>query len=258
MPTVFTLSIDDGHPSDMKMAELLDKHGFNATFFVPIKNCEGLEVVTPDQLRELGRRFDIGAHTFDHRFLSNVTALEAYHQIAEGNKELEDILGRKVAGFCYPGGKYGKRDVNLVRASGFRYARSTMNLRFDAGDQPYEMPTTLQFFPHDRSVFVRNFVKSGWWLKRKEGLRLAMMHDDWLDRLYALFDHACEHDKVFHLWGHSWEIDKLDAWDELDRFLTYAATMVAPENRLDNLQLANRVFLPGKMNEGNCATLHRI
>jgi peptidoglycan/xylan/chitin deacetylase (PgdA/CDA1 family) len=242
MATEFTFSVDDGHPSDMKMAELLSKHHLNGTFYVPISNCEGYDVMSPQQLREIGRQFEIGAHTYDHRLLINVDVREAYYQIAEGSRKLEDLLGKEVVGFCYPGGKYGKKDVKLVQACGFKYARTTMNLRFDAGDQPFEMPTTVQFFPHDRSVYFRNFGRSGKWLRRHAGLRLALRYGSWIDRLYALFDHACNHGRTFHLWSHSWEIDKLNAWRELDRFLAYVATRVAVQDRVNNKQLAARHF----------------
>src|SRR6478735_7905500 len=101
MGLVFTCSIDDGHPLDMKMAELLDKHGLNGTFFVPIKNREGSNVMSRQALLELARRFEIGSHTHDHYYLKNLDVRRTYHQIADGKKRLEDILGKEIAGFCY-------------------------------------------------------------------------------------------------------------------------------------------------------------
>jgi peptidoglycan/xylan/chitin deacetylase (PgdA/CDA1 family) len=242
MSVIFTCSIDDGHPSDMKMAEILDKHGLNGTFFIPIKNREGFDVMSGTQIREIGRQFEIGSHTYDHCYLKNVNITEAYYQITEGKKQLEDIIGKRVAGFCYPGGKYRPRDAEIVKSSGFRYARTTMNLRFDIGDKPFEMPTTCQFYPHERNVYLRNFAKSGNWLKRHEGLRLAIQHKNWIDRLYALFDYASQRGTSFHLWGHSKDIDDFNAWPELDRFLAHVATKVAVQDRLNNEQLAARYF----------------
>lgn len=242
MGPVFTCSVDDGHPSDLKTAELLHKHGLSATFFIPIRNCEGDHVLTDGQIQELGRSFEIGSHTFDHRYLKTVDIWQAYHQIADGKMHLEDLLGKPVAGFCYPGGRYTRRDVELVRACGFTYARTTMNLCFDAGMRPYEMPTTIQFYPHDRSVYVRNFGGSGNRVRRLSGLRLALQHGDWIKRLYAMFDHACRHGRTFHLWGHSKQIDELNAWKELDAFFAHVASQVAQQDRLNNEQLAARVL----------------
>lgn len=247
MGVVFTCSIDDGNPFDMKTAELLSKHGLSGTFYVPVTNREGFDVMSTCQLRELGRHFEIGSHTHDHCFLNGVDATEANYQIEEGKKELEDLLGTDVLGFCYPRGQYRQRDVDIVRACGFKYARTTMNLRFDAGQKPYEMPTTVQFYPHFRGVYVRNFAKAGHWLKRCNGLQVAMRHENWVARMYGLFDHACERGSIFHLWGHSKDFEDRGAWGDLDRFLGYVATRVAAADRLNNMQLANRFYMtPGK------------
>lgn len=240
MGPVFTCSIDDGHPADMKTAELLHKHGLNATFFIPIRNCEGDAVLTGEQIRELGRRFEIGSHTYDHCYLKKVDIWQSYHQIHDGKRQLEDLLGAAVNGFCYPGGRYTRRDVELVRACRFTYARTTMNLCFEAGERPYEIPTTIQFYPHDRMVYLRNFAGSGNWLRRIDGLHLALAQDNWIRRLYAMFDYACRHRAAFHLWGHSKQIEELAAWHDFDAFLGYVAQRVEQQHRLSNEQLAAR------------------
>jgi peptidoglycan/xylan/chitin deacetylase (PgdA/CDA1 family) len=239
---VFTCSLDDGHPSDMRAAAILAKHRLSATFYVPIANSEGDAVLTAADIRSLDRAFEIGSHTLDHRYLRPLAPDEARYQIVEGKRRLEDILGHDVPGFCYPGGKYRREHVGLVADAGFRYARTVANLHFDAGDQRFEIPTTLQFFPHDRNLYLRNFVKGGDWARRQDALKIAMRHEHWLDRLYALFDHSVEHGGVFHLWGHSRDIDQFGIWDEFDRFLAYAASCVARRNCLTNGQLALRGF----------------
>lgn len=252
MGSVFTCSIDDGHPSDMKTADLLHKHGLNGTFFIPIRNCEGDAVISDAQIRELGRRFEVGSHTYDHRYLKKVDIWQAYHQIADGKRRLEDLLGIRVNGFCYPGGRYSRRDVELVKACGFGYARTTMNLCFDAGSRPFEMPTTLQFYPHDRAVYIRNFAGSGYWHRRIEGLRLAMAHENWIQRMYAMFDHACRHGGTFHLWGHSKQIDELNAWHDLDAFFRHVASRIPAPDRLNNEQLAARtLWMPSPLHHRN-------
>jgi peptidoglycan/xylan/chitin deacetylase (PgdA/CDA1 family) len=250
MGAVFSCSIDDGHPSDMKMAELLEKHGLTGTFYIPITNCEGFDVLTHSQVREIERHFDIGSHTHDHRVLNDVSIREAKYQIIEGKKRLEDVLGKKIHGFCYPRGQYRRRDVEIVQECGFSYARTTVNLCFDTGRKPFEMPTTIQFYPHDRAVYLRNFAKSGNWLKRQDGLRLAVQYPHWIDRMYALFDYTCAHGSVFHLWGHSCDFDQLNAWCELERFLSYVATRIAVEDRLTNEQLVSRYFLAPQLVKG--------
>lgn len=243
MGSIFTCSTDDGHPSDMKMAELLDSHKLAGTFYIPIRNREGYEVMSPSEIRDIGSRFEVGSHTLDHCFLDGVDIGHARFQITRGKQLLENILGKPVAGFCYPGGKYRQEHIDLVKSAGFEYARTTMNLCFDSGDNRYEMPTTCQFYPHHRSVYLRNFARSGRWMKRQTGLSLALRQANWIDRLYRLFDHAQETSGVFHLWAHSRDIDSLKAWRELDIFFAYVALQVARSDRLTNQQLVSRFFL---------------
>ena len=40
-----TISVDDGHPTDFKSAELLARYGLKATFYIPARNPER-EVMT--------------------------------------------------------------------------------------------------------------------------------------------------------------------------------------------------------------------
>jgi peptidoglycan/xylan/chitin deacetylase (PgdA/CDA1 family) len=243
MSTLFSCSIDDGNPLDMRVAELLGKHGLAATFYIPVKNREGWSVLCKTGVRKLAEDFEIGSHTLDHCYLKSLAPQEARRQIYDGKAALEDMIGKPVHGFCYPGGKYRPEHTELVSSAGFTYARTTVNLCFDIGNRPLEMPTTFQFFPHTRDVYLRNFIRGGKWGRRQEGLRIALRYANWLDRLYALFDHAFEHNAVFHLWGHSRDIERHEAWDEFDRFLAYVAAHVPRRNRLTNEELAARSFV---------------
>lgn len=238
----FTCSIDDGHPLDLRTAELLSRHGLPATFYIPIRNREGRPVMEKAQIRQLARSFEIGSHTYDHAFLSALPIDESHYQITEGKKRLEDVLGARVDGFCYPGGKYRRADAAMVQSAGFRYARTTMNLCFEPGSTPWEMPTTCQFYPHERGVYLRNFARAGQWRARRDGLRLALRKTDWLTRLRSLFEHACTTGGVFHLWAHSHDIEALQAWDAFDALLADVATNVPPAGRMTNGALAAKTY----------------
>jgi hypothetical protein len=74
------------------------------------------------------------------------------------------------------------------------------------------------------------------------GLSVALSRKAWTKRLYGLFDHAHARNSVFHLWGHSRDIDRLNAWDELTEFFAYVQGCVPVANRLSNGQLAARFF----------------
>ncbi len=237
---VLSLSVDDGHPLDMRMADLLTKHGVQASFHVPVRNSEGQPVLSQSALRELSQAFEIGSHTLEHRFLAHLELHEALRQITNGKRALQDILGRPVHGFCYPGGKYRAVHCGMVQAAGFRYARTTQNLRLDVGHQPIEVPTTLQFYPHSRTVLIRNFLSQSHWQARWPALQLLLQEAHWLDRLRRLFAWTVRHGGVFHLWCHSIDIDRLGLWQALDRFLAEAVEWIPASRRLNNLQLVTR------------------
>lgn len=247
-PVLFTTSWDDGHPFDMRVAELLHKHGVQGTFYVPGRvapggccNPEGFDVLDPSQLRQLGGEFEIGSHTLDHKSLNSLTAVEAKHQIEAGKAWLEDLLGRRVAGFCYPNGHHDESVRALVRECGFSYARTTEDLRDDLGSDPFQMPVSLHFHPRRRMDVARMFVREerrrlreGRWVRRLPVFAAAISADDFEARFRRLVDRVCEQGGVFHVWGHSWEIERIGAWSLLDNVLRYVAERVPRAARVTN------------------------
>lgn len=243
----FTTSWDDGHPHDLRVAEFLTKHGFPGTFYVPGRNpgshCtpEGLPVVSAGELRQLGESFEIGSHTLEHRFLDELSKEEAERQIVEGKAQLEFDLGRPVVGFCYPGGRFSADHSSMVRNAGFKYARTIVNFQASAPSDPYCIHTTFQFFPHSRQTYMKNYVKLGYRLQRGRLFLKAVGQVGLKSQLEAMLNHVCNTGGFFHLWGHSWEIERFDGWALLDDFLRYAAERIPLENRLCNGALLDHV-----------------
>ncbi len=234
---LFTTSWDDGHPLDARVAELLSAHGFRGTFYMPLSNREGLPVMTSGEMRRLGQGFEIGSHTIDHCYLQTVDGAEARRQIEGGKTRLEQILGQRVSGFCYPGGRYTLEHRQMVVDAGFDYARTVVNFHRMLPADPFCMPTTIQFYPHERSVFVKNLLKQGEWRRRSSLFWVAVTNQELMPRLCALLDRVCARGGVFHLWGHSWELERFDGWRQLDSFLRYAAGRIPAEGRLNNREL---------------------
>jgi peptidoglycan/xylan/chitin deacetylase (PgdA/CDA1 family) len=223
---------------DLKLADLHQRHGFPATFFVPISNREGLPVMPGSQLRELAKSgFEVGSHTIDHCYLTTVDLETAQHQITDGKKQLEQLLGEAVPGFCYPGGKFRAEHKEMVKNANFRYARGTVNLHSNILPDAFTMPVSLQCYPHSSSVVFRNFVRYGTWTQRTAMLVTALTEKKLIDRLKASLNLVCTIGGVFHLWGHSWELDSFGGWQILDEFLAYAAERIPDANRLTNLDV---------------------
>jgi peptidoglycan/xylan/chitin deacetylase (PgdA/CDA1 family) len=236
----FTCSWDDGHPLDRKLADLMAKHGIRGSFYCPIHNREGLPVMAAADLRALDHSdgaFEIGSHTRDHAYASRLAPPDWARQVVQGKSQLEDLLGHAVAGFCYPGGQHPAGAALVVAAAGFAYARTTQNLRSDCGQDAFAVPTTLQCYPHTRSVLLRNYLRHGAWRCRAPLAAACLAMADLEGRLQRALAHCQSRGGVFHLWGHSWEIEALGLWPLLDRFFASIAACVPADARLTHIGL---------------------
>ena len=220
-PILITTSWDDGEPADLRLADLLEKHGIAGTFYVPSRNVEGRAVMPPSEIRRLGQHFEIGGHTRDHIMLTQLKPDLAAQQIDNNKKWLEDLLGREVSRFAYVRGHHNSTIRRLVREAGFRHARTAATFSDTEGPDPYRVPTTMQFFPHRDDTYLWNYLKGGHSLRRLVLLRAVIGGSGLLNRLHRAAEVVLLRGGCFHLWGHSWELKNYDLWDELDSFLAH-------------------------------------
>jgi hypothetical protein len=136
---------------------------------------------------------------------------------------LEDIIGQEIRMFCYPGGKYNSTVVRAVREAGYRGARTTRMLSTRLDFSPFEMPTTMQSFPHPRSNYLRNIARARNLQGFQTCLSYATRMGNWVEFSKRVFDSVCQSGGLWHLYGHSWEIDGLDLWDGVKDILTYVS-----------------------------------
>ena len=102
-------------------------------------------MLTSDGVRALAREgVVVGAHTITHPILARSDATEAWHEISEGKRELESIVGYRVSLFAYPNGRprddYGPEHVRMVREAGFAAAVSTAWGAADCTSDPAQLP----------------------------------------------------------------------------------------------------------------------
>jgi peptidoglycan-N-acetylglucosamine deacetylase len=212
-----TTSWDDGHVLDHCMAGLLDTYGLKGTFYVAPCNVELLRRVRlPNRdLRALAADFEIGGHTLSHVNLTKTPDLEAAREIEEGKDKLEQTIGSTIRSFCYPYGAYEKRHESMVQSAGFSYARTIRRYATGAVTCPMEARTTLHACRHlcDWPAMLR--LANGSVREANE------FFWNWDVLAMALFDKVLSAGGVYHLWGHSWEIERNRDWDRLERVLGY-------------------------------------
>jgi peptidoglycan/xylan/chitin deacetylase (PgdA/CDA1 family) len=238
------MSWDDGHTLDLRLAELLEKYHFAATFYVPARfpagiGClpDGFPTLSVSQLRQISAGFELGSHTLDHRDITSLTRDEALRQVVGGRQSLEDTLGRSVHGFSYPAGMTSPAAREIVQSAGILFARTTEPLYTSGRFDPLMMPVSFQFYPHRRTDLVRAFLKGDRWGQRWVALRAVLDNGSFDGMLRRALDGVCAGGGVFHLWGHSWELELTDQWRALEEFLKYAADRVPRSDRLTNGQV---------------------
>jgi len=130
------LSFDDGYLDVAENAlPVLREHGFTATVFVATGVTDGRArfdwyeeqppLIAWEEIERLdGETLFFEAHTVTHPSLLGLEDAEAREEIAGSKRILEERLGRRVRGFCYPAGLFGSRELALVGEAGFDYAAS--------------------------------------------------------------------------------------------------------------------------------------
>jgi len=219
--TIVTTSWDDGDRSDLKVAEFLWSRGIQGTFYVPIIPHRAL-ALNHEELRSLSSEgFEIGAHGFSHKLLWRLPAEELTREVSPCKPTLEDILGKEIRMFCYPQGRYDWNVVRALKEAGYCGARTVRMLATRLDFKPFEMPTTVQIFPHPKSNYLKNIARA----RKVEGLQNYLANrgslDSWLELSKRLFDSVLQNGGIWHLYGHSGEIDELGLWEDLERLLDY-------------------------------------
>jgi len=217
-----TISVDDGHPLDVRTAELLSLHGLAATFYAPARNPER-RVLTPPQLRDIAQRFEIGSHTLNHLPLTTVTGERAWLEIYEGKAWLQDVLGKPVTSFCYPRGKYTRAIINMVERAGFVGARTCAFNRTDFPDNPFRFGVSTQAHNHGRGIQVRHALLERNFQGVINFMKIYHAETNWEHHFRIALDDVEANGGVAHLTMHSWEIDDNGDWDKFEEALRMIA-----------------------------------
>jgi hypothetical protein len=235
--TYLTTSWDDGHPLNLRVAELLTKYGLRGTFYVPMGSEN--ETMTVSQIRELSADFEIGAHTLYHTTLTAVADQFAWQEIDGARTWLQDLTGVTCLMFCPPGGKYARRHLGMVQRAGYIGLRTVELLSFDLPrviKGVAVMPTTCQAFPHHANVYVRSALRRGncatLWRYILNGCP-----SDWDAVVRLLLGRAIHRGGVFHFWGHSCELKETAEWQRLEDVLRTMRDVSIRESRVTNGQL---------------------
>lgn len=226
---IFTTSWDDGYPANLKLASLLNKYNLKGTFYISGKDVND---ESRKEILEIANIHEIGAHTFSHPKLTQIDKAQVQTEIKKGKEVLEQFLGQPVKMFAYPYGLFNDEIKNIVIKVGFLGARTTQNFVFEKPKDFFEWATTFQVYPfpfrkrdahhlHGPKVVLQPLQRSF-----KNILKLKLHPNSffsWQNITRNLFDHAYDKGQIFHLFGHAYEIEKYEMWEDLESFFKYVS-----------------------------------
>lgn len=213
-------SWDDGALEDLKLFELHEKYEIPAIFFVPSYNSEGREVLPAKDISgNKSELISFGGHTKSHRYLTRINPQEVDEEILSNKIYLEDILGEEVPHFCLPGGAYDDEILKAAYAH-FKTVRSadTMNFR-----KPIDIckPSIHMFKRGNKSLFgnaLRNMnIKDALFV-------LSHYTTDYFDNVYSILKRHSSDNSTIVIWGHSWELEKYELWNQVEAMMKYFLT----------------------------------
>ncbi|MDI1433158.1 polysaccharide deacetylase family protein [Polyangium sorediatum] len=122
------VTFDDGWRNQHEYAlPILRALGISATFFVTTDHLrQGVSCAKrmgPAELRTLvDAGMTIGSHTRTHPDLARLDETRLEDELRGSRQDLEDLLGKPVTLFAYPGGSLSARVVRAVRRAGYEAA----------------------------------------------------------------------------------------------------------------------------------------
>jgi len=218
-------SFDDNHILNMKVADLLERYGFTATFFIniqPLRTHKGME---PEQIKLLHERgHEIAAHTVTHRPLPDQHRDQRYYEFIFGKETLEKLIGTEIRGFSYPKGQYTDKIKIETEAAGYEYARAVGEGNINPDTDRFAIIPTVQIY---NSPYRR-------WLRIKRNITDGTKFSWTGDWKKSCVKYLKNNKGIVHIWGHSWEIEKQELWDDFEDLLKWI------RNYYDIWEVSNR------------------
>ena len=120
---VLTLSYDDGATQDIRLVEIMRKHGLKGTFNI---NSGSLFSDDAEQVRNLYLDFEneLAVHTVTHPFLDRIKDSEVLTEVIDDRNNIEKEFGKIIRGMAYPYGAYDDNIVELLKKCGICYSRT--------------------------------------------------------------------------------------------------------------------------------------
>jgi len=244
---IVTTSWDDGTSIfELRLSGLLKKYNLKGTFYISqnLKLKEDSPVfvkISEEDIKKISVDHEIGAHTLSHIRLAGLDNSSVGAEVGSSKKWLEGLLNKSIKMFAYPYGSVDKETEKIVKENGFIGARTT-DLFKTTIENAFLMGTTIHcypFFPNNKSwslayrtkVFASKFLTN---FRTISEFKLPIFSlFGWSSFAISFFEYVARNGGIFHIWGHSWEIEKYNLWNDLEKIFQHIS------NRKDVSYLTN-------------------
>jgi peptidoglycan-N-acetylglucosamine deacetylase len=186
-----TFSYDDGVVEDRQLIDILNRNGLRGTFHLNSTILGSDRNIAPKEVSGLYAGHEVSIHMATHPFPTRLTREELLAETLEDRRALEALAGYPVRGMSYPYGDYDARVIELLRACGIEYARTTRS------HGQFHLPADwLEWHPtcHHKDCMTH-------------ADRFLDLQDRYGDGLFC-----------FYVWGHSYEFPHDKNWDMIEAF----------------------------------------
>jgi hypothetical protein len=186
-----TLSYDDGVIEDRQLISIMNHYGIRGTFHINGRFSQNN--IEPAEIVSLYAGHEVSIHMVTHPFPTQLTREEILNETLENRRMLESFTGYPIRGMSYPFGDYDSRVIDLLRACGIEYSRTTM------ATNSFLLPTNwLEWHPtchHSNCLSLAD-----------QFLEISA-NNNFGKGLFC-----------FYIWGHSYEFSRNNSWDFIENF----------------------------------------
>ena len=197
-----TTSWDDGSIYDRRLVDIFNKYGIKGTFnlnsgkFGLSKEQTGRHgYIDESEVKSLFAGHEVAVHTVTHPWLQRQSDDMILSEVIEDRRKLEEVMGYPVKGLALPFGSQDERVSNILKAAGIKYVRPTAK-----NIHKFDLPG--------------NFMD--WEVTCHHNDNLKLLWEEFID-----FDRTT--DKIFYLWGHSYEFEYDNNWEHIEEFCEFVS-----------------------------------
>jgi len=207
------IGFDDGITQDARIMEIMSRYGLKATFFInsgamgvdgsaSVSNALGKPIshvrVTESEIRNgYYDGFEVESHSVNHVSLKSQSEAGIINQVQGDIDAIERIVGVKPKGLAYPG---GTKDINETVVSVVEESTTAGYGRTTTNTGEFNLPERFLYWNPTASISSSNALS----------LAQTFVNTPVEDK-----------DMLLCLWGHGYEFDFNDSWDDFEALCKY-------------------------------------